>query len=102
MYWGAVFFTIRRGVLEKSFFQINFIGVKLNQEMKHVKKFGVILLTNKMKSEAKIELSLFISLFSRKREIEVWKKKSVSEQNFLFLCGILNQFFLILLLGIQL
>ena len=27
LYWGAVFFTTRRGVLEKSFFLINFIGV---------------------------------------------------------------------------
>ena len=27
LYWGAVFFTTRRGVLEKSFFKINFIGV---------------------------------------------------------------------------
>ena len=27
LYWGAVFFTTRRGVLEKSFLLINFIGV---------------------------------------------------------------------------
>ena len=27
LYWGTVFFTTRRGVLEKSFFLINFIGV---------------------------------------------------------------------------
>ena len=27
LFWGAVFFTTRRGVLEKSFFLINFIGV---------------------------------------------------------------------------
>ena len=27
MYWGAVFFMTRRGVLEMSFFLVNFIGV---------------------------------------------------------------------------
>ena len=27
LYWGAVFYTTRRGVLEKSFFKITFIGV---------------------------------------------------------------------------
>ena len=47
----------------------------MKREMKHVKKFGVILLLNKMKSGAKRDfvfcVFLFISLFSREREIEV-------------------------------
>ena len=34
---------------------------------------------------------LFISLFSREREIEV-KKNSVSERNFFFTCGIFKHF----------
>ena len=44
------------------------------------KKFGVILLLNKMTSEANREWFLFISLFSREGEIE---KNSVRERNFL-------------------
>ena len=60
--------------------------------MKRVKKF----MSNsgaeqKWKAERK-EWFLFISQFSREREIEVWKK-ILSERNFLFTCGISNQFF---------
>ena len=44
----------------------------MKREMKLVKKFGKILLLNKMKSGANREwFFLFISLFSREREIEV-------------------------------
>ena len=54
LYWGAVFFTTRRGVLEKSFFKSIF-GVNFEAGNKTRKKFGVILFLNNMKSEAKRE-----------------------------------------------
>ena len=58
----------------------------MNREMNRVKKFGVILLLNKMKSGAKRERFLLIPLFLREREIDV-KKFSPSERIFLFTCG---------------
>ena len=64
----------------------------MKREMKRVKKFGVILALNKMKSGAKREWFSFIPLFLREREIDVLKF-SISERIFLFTCGILKQFF---------
>ena len=60
LYWGAVFFTTRRGVLEKSFFLINFIGTR--------EKIGVILVLYKSeeRSEKRV-VFVHISVFERAR-----------------------------------
>ena len=47
------------------------------------------------KVERKESGFLFTPLFSREREIEVWKKNSVSERNFVFTCGFLKPFLFI-------
>ena len=68
---GALsFFTTRRGVLEKSFFKINFIGVNFEAgngtREKNWSDFGG---EQKLRAERKESGFLFISLFSREREI---------------------------------
>ena len=86
------FFTTRRGILEKSFFKSILLEWILKQKMKHVKKIGVILLLNKMKIGAK---RVVFCLYWCFLEIDYlrFEKNSVSEQNFLFTCGILELFF---------
>ena len=64
----------------------------MKREMKHVKKFGVILLLNKTKSGAKRVVFCSYSCFLESEKLRC-EKNSVSERNFLFTCGILKQFF---------
>ena len=70
LFWGAVFFTTRRGVLEKSFL-INFIGV--NFEVGNETRENVWSDFVAEQNEGWSEKSdfLFISLYSREREIKV-------------------------------
>ena len=61
--WRCLF-TARRGVLEKSFFKINFIGLIFEARNEKLKSFGVILLLKKKKSGAKRErFFVHISVF---------------------------------------
>ena len=73
LYWGAVFFiTTRRGVLEKSFFLINFIGVifEAGNETRE-KIWSDFVAEQKGRAERKKSGFLFIPLFLREREIDV-------------------------------
>ena len=67
-------FTTRRWVFEKSFFLINFIGVILwSGKWNAWKNLDWFWGWTKVKSGAKREWFLFIPLFLREREIDVWK-----------------------------
>ena len=63
----------------------------MKREIKHVKKFGVILLLNKMKSGAKRVVFCSYCCFLESEKLRS-EENSVSERNF-FTCGILKQFF---------
>ena len=64
----------------------------MKREMKHVKKFGVILLLNKMKSGAKRVVFCSYRCFLESEQLRC-EKKFCKRSNFLFTCGILKQFF---------
>ena len=83
MYWGTVFFTTRRGVLEKSFFKIIFIGVNFEAGNEtRVKIWSDFVAEQNEEWSEKRVVFLFISLFSREREIEVSKKICKREKFF--------------------
>ena len=68
------FFTTRRGVLEKSFFLINFIGVIFEEGNETREKiWSDLVAEQKWRAERKVSGFLFIQLFLREREIDVWK-----------------------------
>ena len=66
---GPCVFTTRRGVLEKSFFKINFIGVKFEDENETREKIWSDFVTEQNEMWREKSGFLFISLFYR--EIEV-------------------------------
>ena len=69
---GRCIFTTQRGVLEKFFFVINFIGVNLEAGNETREKIWIDYVAEQ--NEERIEnrvVYLFISLFSREGEIEV-------------------------------
>ena len=84
---GSCLFTTRRGVSEKSFFANNFIGVIFEEGNETREKlwsdFGA---KQKWRVERKESGFLFISLFSREQEIEVWKIFLWASEIFLFTC----------------
>ena len=72
LYWGAVFLRLEKKYWRSPFFSINFIGVKFeagNETSEYIWS-DFVAEQNEEWSEKRV-VFLFISLFSREREIEV-------------------------------
>ena len=84
-YWGAVFFTTRREVLEKPFFLINSFEWFVKREMKCVKKIEVILVLNKNeeRSEKRV-VFVHTAVFERARN---WCVKKIFSKRAKFFCS---------------
>ena len=93
LYWGAVFFTTRRGVLDKSFFKINFIGVNFEAGNETREKIcsDFVADQNEEWSEKRVVFCSY-RCFLESEKLRCGKN-SVSERFFLFTCGILKQVF---------
>ena len=90
---GEVLFTTRRGVLEKSFFNQFYWSDFFSGKWNAWNILEWLWCWTKVKSGAKREWFLFIPLFLREREIDVWKIFLWASEIFLITCGILKQFF---------
>ena len=93
LYWGAVFFTTRRGVLERPFFKSILLEWFLKRKWNAWKNLEKFWCWTKVKSGAESEWFLFIPRFLREQEIDVWKN-SLSERNFFVHVRLLKAVFL--------